>query len=243
MAAVGDPRLSYGLDNDMKTASRKGLTATIQEMTEEEQNSTNELEKPVNPVLKSSKLVSEDELKGELESIKVEGDVLSHLENLEAEIWAAFDDSDIVDHLTTDRGVAVGGAAPASPKDTAATVGDRVEVKRTVTPLSGNKKVKVTSVQVNVRRSNRSEEPRKVQSQPQPVKPVVQDSKPDPKTGNTSSHPVVVVQEQRYVPEPVKLRRPREPVATKQVTVKASRTAKQDRTNSQSRKEGRRSLK
>ena len=225
----------------MKTASRKGLSATIQEMTEEEGGSTKELEKPVNPVLKSSKVVSEDELKGELEGVKVEGDVLSHLENLEAEIWAALDDAehlDVTDYSTTSGGVSVGGAAPASPVK-AKTAGERVEVKKTVTPLSSNKKIKVTSVQVNVRRSSRSEDPRKVQSQPQPVKPVLQ----DPKPANTSNRPSAVSQEQHYVPEPVRLRRPREPVATKSVTVRSSQTTKQERTSLQSRKEGRRSLK
>ena len=232
----------------MKTASRKGLSATIQEMTEEEEGSTKELEKPVNPVLKTSKVVSEDELKGELEGVKVEGDVLSHLENLEAEIWAALDDaehSDVTDYSTTSGGVSVGGAAPASPVK-AKTAGERVEVKKTVTPLSGNKKIKVTSVQVNVRRSSRSEDPRKVQSQPQPVKPVLQDPKQvkqDPKPANTSNCSAAVAQEQHYVPEPVRLRRPREPVTTKTVTVRSSQTTKQERTSLQSRKEGRRSMK
>lgn len=224
------------MNEELRAASRKGLNVTIQEMTEEKEDLPDKPENPVNPMLKSStqEHVSEA-IRGELEEVRVEGDMMAHLDNLEAEIWAALDESeqlDVTDNSTTSGGVAVGVAAPASAnvKDTTNIVaGEKLEVKRTVASLTGNKKVKVTSVQVNVRRSSRTEEPRKVQSQPQPVKQVVQ----DPKPVNTKRQPPVA---QQYKPEPVKLRRPHESVV-KQVV----KEIKREKTNSASGKEARRS--
>ena len=188
--------------DELKAASRKGLTATIKEMQEEETLS-NGFEKPVSK--SSSEQVFQD-LQGELDSVEVMGDALSHLENLEAEIWAALDDTEDIDIEATDSstadasvGVAVGGATPGrsvvSPKGD-----ERVEVTKSSTQLEGNKKIKVTSVQVNIRRSSRSDDSKPSPSRSQPTTPVSQVPKPV-KTVSLEPKPVKPVSQD---PKPVK---------------------------------------
>ena len=223
---------------ELKAASRKGLNATIQEIQGEKATSY-EPEKPVDPVL-TSRQISE-ELRDELESVQVKGDVISHLDNLEAEIWAALEETESLDisgDLATGEGVAMGGSTPvSSAKDTR--TGEKIEVKKLANPPSSNKKVKVTSVQIDIRRSSRTEEPRKVQSQPQqPVKQALQ----DPKPGTAKRQPPTVVEVQdKYS---VKLRHRREPVVSVKKVVKDTRAVKQEKTapSLSSRTEPRRSL-
>ena len=239
------PSLGFGMD-DLKAASRKGLSATIQEMEGGEVTSS-EPERLVNPVFTPTK-----ELRGELESVRVKGDMISHLDNLEAEIWAVLEEAENLhipsDPVVASKGVVMGGAMPvvSSARDTK--VGERIEVKKLADPPSSNKKVKVTSVQINVRKSSRSEEPRKVQSEPaEPVKQVTQ--APKSETPSSSSKlknqpPVVAVQDQQSA---VILRRPRarEPVVTVKTIKKDTRAIKQpEKTASAagSRKEPRRSF-
>ena len=157
---------------------------------------------PVDPVPESSKQVYED-LQGELASVQVKGDMLSHLENLEAEILATLDDTEqlSVNDSVTGGGVAVGGVAP--PKELVTS--EKTEVKETSEPRSTSKRIKVTSVQFNIRKSSRTEESKKVQSQLQPVKQVVQDPKP---VGQPQ-----VVQD----PHPVKVRSFHQPVVKRAV--------------------------
>jgi hypothetical protein len=193
--------------DEIKAASRKGLSATIQEM-EGGESTSGKPEKPVNPVLTRTK-----ELQGELESVRVKGDMISHLDNLEAEIWAVLEEAENL-HIPSDpvanKGVPMGGGMPVI---SSTRIGEKMEVKKLADPPSSNKKVKVTSVQINVRKSSRSEDPRKVQSQlVEPVKQVTQVPKSETSTSKKNQPPVVAVQDQQSVV----LRRPRtrEPVVT-----------------------------
>ena len=237
--------------DEIKAASLKGLTATIKDMQEEgEDISSNQFEKPVNPISKPAKQVYQD-LQGEFESVEVKGDALSHLENLEAEIWAALDDAekvgvdDVDNSVHASVGVDVGGVTPSHRVNTRAD--ERLEVTKSTSHLSGNKKIKVTSVQVNIRRSSRSEDVKNFPSQPQPVKQVLQDPKPG-KASKSSRADVaqerksdlVRASNQERDPEPVKLRRHREPVATKPV-VKDTPAVKKEKTVAKSNMEARRS--
>lgn len=217
------PNLGFGMD-DIKAASRKGLSATIQEMEGGEATSSGP-DRPVNPDLTPTK-----ELRGELESVRVKGDMISHLDNLEAEIWAVLEETEnlnISSDPVANGGVSVGGAMPVI---SGAKVGEKIEVKKLADPSLSNKKVKVTSVQINVRRSSRSEEPRKVQSQPaepdfaaEPVKQVTQVPKSETSTSKNNP-PVVAAQEQQSV----KLRHPRgrEQVVTVKNVKKEARAVK-----------------
>lgn len=207
--------------DELKAASRKGLSATIQEM-EGEEATLSEPERPVNQVLTPTK-----ELQGELESVQVKGDMISHLANLEAEIWAVLEETEslsIPSDPAANVSGAMGRAAPiiSSVKDMK--VGEKIEIKKLADPPLTNKKVKVTAVQINVRKSSRSEEPWKVQSQPQPqpVKQVTQVPKPEMST--SKNQPTVVEVQDQYS---VKLRQPRarEPVVTVKNVKKETRTA------------------
>ena len=212
--------LGFGMD-ELKAASRKGLCATIQEM-EEGKVTSSKPDRPVNPVLTPTK-----ELRGELESVRVKGDVISHLDNIEAEIWAVLEETEnlnIPSDPVASKGVFMGGANPIVSSANDTKVGEKIEVKQLADPPSSKKKVKVTAVQINVRRSSRSEEPRKAQSQPvEPVKQVTQVPKSETSTSKNQP-PVVAVQDQQSV----KLRRPRarEPVVTVKNVKKETRAVK-----------------
>ena len=219
--------------DDLKAASRKGLSATIQEMEEGEAAS------------ESSVLTPTRELQGELESVRVKGDMISHLDNLEAEIWAVLEEAEslnILNDPVVNESGPMGRAAPitGSVKDTKAD--EKIEVKKLADPPFTNKKVKVTSVQINVRKSSRSEEPRKVQShpQPQPVKQVTQVPKPEISMSKKNQPPVVEVQDQYSV----KLRRPRtrEPVVTVKKETWAVKQPEKTAPAVRSKKEPRRSI-
>ena len=229
----GEPHFGFGME-ELKGASCKGLSATIQEM-QEGKGEVNEPER------------MSEVLQEELASIRIEGDMMSHLNNLEAEVWAALEDAENLDAtddstINTTESVVVGGASPATgstsvvqptvePRDSS--VG-KVELKRTVSP--SGKTIKVTSVQVNIRKSSRNEEPRRVQIQSQPVTQVTQ----DPKPVSVKSQPVAVEGVWEQDPQPVRLRRhPCEPVSKK--VVNAPSAVKMEKTGSLSRKEARRS--
>lgn len=236
-----EPHLGFGVD-ELREASPKGLGTAIQEI-QGGVDTRNELAQPVNPVLKSSDEIPED-LQEELESVKLEGDMMSHLDNLEAEVWAAVEAAEKIDAsdnsaTSAGGGVVVGGASLAQPVVRTSTIASgKVELKRTGSPLSRGKKTKVTSVEVKVRRSSRSDDSKMVESQPQPVKQVIHYAKP--------VNQAAVVQEWEQDPQPVVLRRHREPVS-KQVlkerpAAKPEKTAKQEKpASSISRKEARRS--
>ena len=191
------------LGSELRAASRKGLSATIQEM-EGGKITSREPERPaINTPTK--------ELQGELESVQVKGDMISHLDNLEAEIWAVLEETENL-HIPSDPVANKGRAMPVVGSSTRA--GEKMEVKKLADPPS-SKKVKVTSVQINVRKSSRGEDPRKVQSQlVEPVKQVTQAPKSETSTSTLSKNqpPAVSVQDQQSVV----LRRPRarEPVVS-----------------------------
>ena len=234
----GEPHLGFRME-ELKAASRKGLSATIQEM----QGDKGEINEPEQIF---------EALQEEFASVKVEGDMMSHLDNLEAEVWATLEDAENLDArdnsaTNTAGSVVVGEASPASakvaqstvpvkPKDSTVATG-KVELKRTGSPLASGKKIKVTSVQVNIRKSSRNEEPIRVQIQSQPVKQVMQ----DPKSVSVKSQPVVAQEVWDKDPQPVRLRRHHEPLVSKQA-VSEPPTAKKEKTGSLSRKEAKRSF-
>ena len=221
----------------MKAASRKGLGATIREIEGEKEGASRELERPVEPVLAYKQVDKEmqskpvvpvlasnqfsSELQGEFEGVRVRGDVISHLDNLEAEIWAVLEETEslnIPSDPVSNVGVAMGGATPNS-NTKGAGIGKKIEVKKLANPpVSNKKKVKVTSVQINARRSSQSEERRKVQSQSQPVSQ-------DPKPETSKNQPPQVVGVQDH--PPVKLRCHREPLVSVKTVVKETRPTKQ----------------
>lgn len=224
------PSLGSGMD-ELRAASRKGLSATIQEMEGEKVTSS----EPVRPVIDTPT----KELQGELESVQVKGDMISHLDNLEAEIWAVLEEAENL-HIPSDPVANKGGAMPVIGSTRA---GEKMEVKKLADPPS-SKKVKVTSVQINVRKSSRGEDPRKVQSQlVEPVKQTTQAPKSEMSMSTPKNQPPAVsVQDQQSVV----LRRPRarEPVVSAvNVKKKETRTAirQPEKTAPAAKKEPRRS--
>ena len=190
------------LGSELRAASRKGLSATIQEM-EGGKITSREPERPATNT-------PTKELQGELESVQVKGDMISHLDNLEAEIWAVLEETENL-HIPSDPVANKGRAMPVVGSTRA---DEKMEVKKLADPPS-SKKVKVTSVQINVRKSSRCKDPRKVQSQlVEPVKQVTQAPKSETSTSTLSKNqpPAVSVQDQQSVV----LRRPRarEPVVS-----------------------------
>ena len=223
------PSLGSGMD-ELRAASRKGLSATIQEMEGGKVTSS----EPARPVIDTPT----KELQGELESVQVKGDMISHLDNLEAEIWAVLEEAENL-HIQSDPVANKGGATPVIGSTRA---GEKMEVKKLADPPS-SKKVKVTSVQINVRKSSRGEDPRKVQSQlVEPVKQASQAPKSEMSTSTPKNQPPAVsVQDQQSVV----LRRPRarEPVVSAVNVKKETRTAirQPEKTASAAKKEPRRS--
>ena len=202
------------LGSELRAASRKGLSATIQEM--EGGKLTSREPAAERPVIDTPT----KELQGELESVQVKGDMISHLDNLEAEIWAVLEETENL-HIPSDPVANKGGAMPVVGSTRA---GEKMEVKKLANPPS-SKKVKVTSVQINVRKSSRGEDPRKVQSQlVEPVKQVTQAPKSETSTSTSKNQPPAIsVQDQQSVV----LRRPRarEPVVSMVNVKKETRPA------------------